>query len=470
MVEIYTTNNDFGYELGLFVAKFALSLALLLVCVCCLCSCNTCKRKKVVSNFSSYDTVFKITKYGDDDKDDVSQLKNIIGGGKTIVSKVEQPLPSKPTEVDKPTEVVKHTEADKHVEAVKPVDIGAGTGLHIIETAGPLLEGLKELKENNTQLVPDAVMIPVQEPVQNVVKNVSTVVPIVEKKNYIHFKFDNFTKQTSSKTSFNEEMSPFKQLHLFVNMVIESCNPKNDEILLHISSPGGYAHQFANSYSQLIRLKENGFKVTALIDQVAASGGYMLAVACDKIIASEFSQIGSIGVIAMIPNVAELASKVGVKVTTFKTADSKGGFPMAEPFTEEDVARQNAELDETFQIFKEIVSKGRTDINLNEVAIGKVWYARRALELKLIDEVCNVQDYVRNLAKTNSVYFVKQSDNDEVRFKLPFKLSFDGLLKSFVDTYGNTIYEKIVNGKIFRHEGITNNRIKYEYENNLHIV
>lgn len=121
---------------------------------------------------------------------------------------------------------------------------------------------------------------------------------------------------------------------------------------------GGYAFRFERSYSDLMRLRSYGFHITALIDTICASGGYMLACGCNRIICSPYAQIGSVGVITKIHNYSKMIDKIGIEEKTFSTGKYKAGFPQGAPYTQEDVDITNELVDDTLVSFKQIVHAG----------------------------------------------------------------------------------------------------------------
>lgn len=238
----------------------------------------------------------------------------------------------------------------------------------------------------------------VTEQVENVISEPKT------KMTYFTYSFDNMN---------SKKKNPFKTLNKFVDVMCRMSkfiNTKDASIVIYISSPGGYAYQFEQAYTQLKRLKDHGYyELIAVVDNYCASGGYMLASACDKIYASEFAQIGSIGVIVNAYNVHKLATKIGIEESTFKTGGYKGSLPMGQPYTEQDIEHMNEEVNETFENFISIVKAGRgsrlsDDQNIFE---AKVWYAKDALGVGLVDRLVCYADYLEELANENNVIFVE---------------------------------------------------------------
>lgn len=249
---------------------------------------------------------------------------------------------------------------------------------------------------------------------------------------YLVYEFNNLDK-TANSTSYIETVSAdeFDELEEFVNMVIKSFKTKYDNlgILLKISSPGGSAFKFEHAYSNLMRLKRKNIELIGLVDKMAASGGYMLASACDKIVCDKYATIGSIGVIAQLYNWSELSKKVGLEEKTWITGSHKNPFPMGSAYTEEDNQRMKEMIGETFDIFKSIVMETRkfTPEQMEEIGKAKTFPGFKALELNMVDCVELSSDYMDNLSLTNNVWICIKEKKSKSLFN---SLSMDMDLKS----------------------------------------
>ena len=248
---------------------------------------------------------------------------------------------------------------------------------------------------------------------------------LTNKNNYFIFRFDNLKKLLNSNKYGNKENNEFELLTKFVNFVLRVGNKDLDKVIIIISSPGGYAFEFEESYTQLSRLKNNGFFVTALIDKMCASGGYMLACACNEIICLETSMIGSVGVIGQGYNIKELADKIGIKFFQWKTGEHKGGFPTTTEYSDEDNNRMKDEINKTFVLFKRIVKNNRPLININKIITAKVWYGKEALNLGLVDKIQILDDYLFEI--DTNIYDIYYFNN----FKQ--KKSFFDTLNGFIE-------------------------------------
>ena len=160
-----------------------------------------------------------------------------------------------------------------------------------------------------------------------------------------------------------------------------------DEVLLRLESPGGVVHGYGLAASQLQRLRDAGLQLTAVVDKVAASGGYMMACVADRIVAAPFSIIGSIGVVAQIPNFNRLLKRNDIDVELHTAGQYKRTLTLFGENTDEGREKFQEDLNETHLLFKEFVQQMRPTLDLEKVATGEHWYGRQALDLCLIDEI-----------------------------------------------------------------------------------
>lgn len=181
----------------------------------------------------------------------------------------------------------------------------------------------------------------------------------------------------------------------------------DDEVLLRLESPGGVVHGYGLAASQLARLKQKGIKLTVAVDKVAASGGYMMACVADKIISAPFAIIGSIGVVAQIPNIHRLLKKHDVDVDVMTAGEFKRTVTVLGENTEKGKQKFQAELEETHQLFKQFVAQNRPHLDIDKVATGEHWFGQQALELQLVDELATSDDIILEKMKDKSVISVK---------------------------------------------------------------
>ena len=181
----------------------------------------------------------------------------------------------------------------------------------------------------------------------------------------------------------------------------------NDEVLLRLESPGGVVHGYGLAASQLARLKQKGIKLTVAVDKVAASGGYMMACVADKIASAPFAIIGSIGVVAQIPNIHRLLKKHDVDVDVMTAGEFKRTVTVLGENTEKGKQKFQAELEETHQLFKQFVAQNRPHLDVDKVATGEHWFGQQALALQLVDELATSDDIILEKMKDKSVISVK---------------------------------------------------------------
>ena len=181
----------------------------------------------------------------------------------------------------------------------------------------------------------------------------------------------------------------------------------NDEVLLRLESPGGVVHGYGLAASQLARLKQKGIKLTVAVDKVAASGGYMMACVADKIVSAPFAIIGSIGVVAQIPNIHRLLKKHDVDVDVMTAGEFKRTVTVLGENTEKGKQKFQQELEETHQLFKQFVSQNRPCIDIDKIATGEHWFGQQAINLKLVDEISTSDDLILEKMKEKHVVSVK---------------------------------------------------------------
>ncbi|GKX54509.1 protease SohB [Leminorella grimontii] len=165
-----------------------------------------------------------------------------------------------------------------------------------------------------------------------------------------------------------------------------------DEVLLKLESPGGVVHGYGLAASQLDRLRKAGVRLTVAVDKVAASGGYMMACVADRIVAAPFAIVGSIGVVAQIPNFHRLLKKNAIDVELHTAGEFKRTLTLLGENTEAGREKFREELNETHRLFKAFVSEQRPSLDIDAVATGEHWFGVQAKEKGLIDEIGTSDD------------------------------------------------------------------------------
>jgi serine protease SohB len=190
-----------------------------------------------------------------------------------------------------------------------------------------------------------------------------------------------------------------------ITAVLTQATP-NDEVLLKLESAGGMVHSYGLASSQLDRLRKKNVPLTVCVDKVAASGGYMMACVADKILAAPFAIIGSIGVVAQMPNFNKVLKKHDVEFELLTAGEHKRTLTMFGENTEKGREKFIEELEETHQLFKEYVSTRRPQIDINKIATGEIWYGSRAKDIKLIDDIQTSDDYLVSRIEDADVFEV----------------------------------------------------------------
>ena len=199
---------------------------------------------------------------------------------------------------------------------------------------------------------------------------------------------------------------------------VVSVAENDDEVVLRLENPGGAVHEHGLAASQLQRLKTRGIPLTVVVDKVAASGGYLMACIADRIIAAPFAVIGSIGVIAQLPNFNRALKQKGVDFEQITAGKYKRTLTMFGENTEEGRAKLREELEEIHGLFKNLIAEHRPELDLESVATGEHWYGSRALELKLVDELGSSDDYLLKAAEDGDLFQVTWQGKQNLQEKI----------------------------------------------------
>ncbi|WP_110599905.1 protease SohB [Salinicola lusitanus] len=178
-----------------------------------------------------------------------------------------------------------------------------------------------------------------------------------------------------------------------VSLLLEELRD-GDEIVLRLQSGGGLVHSYGLAAAQLDRLRDAGARLTVCVDKVAASGGYMMACCANHLIAAPFAVIGSIGVVAQIPNVHRLLKRHDVDVELLTAGRYKRTLTVLGENSEEGRTKFIEDLESTHDLFKRYVAARRPALDIERVATGEIWYGSEALEAGLVDAVGTSDAYL----------------------------------------------------------------------------
>ncbi|MBN1378030.1 MAG: protease SohB [Gammaproteobacteria bacterium] len=208
-----------------------------------------------------------------------------------------------------------------------------------------------------------------------------------------------------------------------------------DEVVIRLESGGGMVHAYGLAASQLQRIKQKGLRLTVCVDKVAASGGYMMACVADKILAAPFAVMGSIGVVAQLPNFHRLLKKHDVDYELLTAGEYKRTLTMLGENTSKGRAKFQEDLEDTHVLFKEFVAEHRPNLDIEKIATGEIWFGKRALERGLVDELETSDAYLVSRCDAAQVYEVKYVEKKPLqqRFGISFQSALDNLTLKWLE-------------------------------------
>ncbi len=193
---------------------------------------------------------------------------------------------------------------------------------------------------------------------------------------------------------------------------------RNDEVVLRLESGGGVVHDYGLAASQLQRLRAKKIYLTVLVDKIAASGGYMMACVADKLLAAPFAVIGSIGVLAEMPNFNRLLKKFDIDYEQVTAGEYKRTLTVFGQNTPEAREKLADQLEDIHSQFKAFIEEHRPEIQIDKVSTGEYWHGNRALDLGLVDGLQTSDDYLLNASGKADVYEIEYKARESVREKI----------------------------------------------------
>ena len=193
----------------------------------------------------------------------------------------------------------------------------------------------------------------------------------------------------------------------------------HDEVVVRLESGGGLVNAYGLAASQLKRIVDAKIKLTVAIDKIAASGGYMMACVADHIIAAPFAIVGSIGVVAQLPNFHRLLKEKSIDFEQITAGEYKRTLTVFGENTEKGREKFQEDINETHALFKQFIHSNRSQIDLQKVATGEHWFANQTMDLKLVDDLQPSDDYLLAASKQHDVFEVEY----QVRKTLAKRLS-----------------------------------------------
>ena len=229
-----------------------------------------------------------------------------------------------------------------------------------------------------------------------------------EKKKRIYvLNFDGDIKASSVET-LREEIS-----------AILTTATTNDEVVVKLESGGGMVHGYGLAASQLKRIRDKQIPLTICVDKIAASGGYMMACVANQIVSAPFAIIGSIGVLAQIPNFSKVLKNKDIDYEQFKAGEYKRTVTMFGETTDEDREKMQSDIDQTHVLFKQFVKQQRPSLDIDKVATGEHWFGTEALELGLVDKLITSDDYLMERAGESDIFELTYHTKKTLKDRLP---------------------------------------------------
>jgi serine protease SohB len=207
----------------------------------------------------------------------------------------------------------------------------------------------------------------------------------------------------------------------------------DDQVVVRLENHGGLVHEHGLAASQLARIRDRNIPLIVCVDKVAASGGYLMACVALKIYAAPFAILGSIGVLAQIPNFNRLLDSHGIDFEQITAGKYKRTVTMFGKTTDADRAKLKEDLEDVHALFKTAVARYRSDLDLDKVATGEHWYGSRALELGLADEISTSDEVLLELAQARDLFYVSYKIKQPLQKRLMSNI--DGAIDS-VDAAG----------------------------------
>ncbi len=206
-------------------------------------------------------------------------------------------------------------------------------------------------------------------------------------------------------TSFDGDVkaSEAEELREIITGILSVAKP-TDEVVVKLESPGGMVHSYGFASSQLARITEKNIPLTICVDKVAASGGYMMACVADKIISAPFAVIGSIGVVAQLPNFHKLLKKNDIDYETLTAGEYKRTLTVFGENTDKGREKFVEDLEQTHTLFKDFIREHRPIVDIEKVATGEIWFGSQAIEQKLIDKIQTSDAYIYDLHKKADIF------------------------------------------------------------------
>lgn len=185
---------------------------------------------------------------------------------------------------------------------------------------------------------------------------------------------------------------------------ILSIAKTEDEVLIRLDSPGGVVNGYGLAAAQLQRIRDRNIPLTVCIDKIAASGGYLMACVANSIIAAPFAIIGSIGVVAQIPNFHRWLKKNNIDIELITAGEYKRTLTVFGENDDKGRKKFKEDMEKIHIAFRDYILVNRSQVNIDEVSTGEHWLAKDAFSLRLVDKLSTSDEYLINRMKNFNAF------------------------------------------------------------------
>lgn len=179
-----------------------------------------------------------------------------------------------------------------------------------------------------------------------------------------------------------------------ITAILLVAGDRDTEVVVRLDNAGGLVAEHGLAASQLARLRARKIPLTVTVDRVAASGGYLMACVADRILAAPFAVVGSIGVVAQLPNFHRVLERHGVDFELHTAGEHKRTLTLFGENTDAGREKLREQIEDTHRLFKDYIAQYRPALDLARVATGEYWHAGQALDLGLVDAIQTSDDYL----------------------------------------------------------------------------
>ncbi len=235
--------------------------------------------------------------------------------------------------------------------------------------------------------------------------------------------------------------SEVEKLRREITALLTTATP-DDEVLIRLESGGGMVTSYGLAASQLDRIRDKKIPLTICVDKVAASGGYMMACVADKLIAAPFAVLGSIGVVAQIPNVHRLLKELNIDFEMLTAGKYKRTLTVFGENTDEGRSKFIEDIEKIHGQFKRYVSDRRPKLDIEQVATGEIWSGQDALDLHLADQLSTSDQYLVDACELREVLMITYTEKKSFmdRFSIGVQQTIDGVLVKWLDRLAKARY------------------------------